>query len=393
MNKPWSALSEALLPCQRALFDIPREVCFLNAASWSPLPLASQEAGRIGVARKGQPWKLGPEFAPTQHQRARAAAASLINADPDDVALISSISYGVATAAKLLTVPAGARVLVLEDDHSSPVLEWMTRAPQQGFTVEVVRRPDDGDWTAAVLAAIERRGAPPLALLSISSVHWSDGGLVDLEAVAPAARAHRAALLIDATHSAGVLPLDVCVLDPDFLVFPTYKWVLGPYGRAFLYIAKRRQDGVPLEQTSYGRRAVVAEHVPYLADTAYVAGARRFDMGERDHFVSLEMAAIGMEMMARWGSAAVVERLHMLTDRLAAALADCPIHIAPPRVRSPHILSLSFPHGMPERLTARLAAQNVYVAPRLGRVRISPHVYNDEADVDRFVATFVNTMN
>jgi selenocysteine lyase/cysteine desulfurase len=388
MNKPWSVATDALLPCQRALFDIPREVCFLNAASWSPLPLASQEAGRIGVARKGQPWKLGPEFAPAQYQRARVAAANLINADPDDVALISSVSYGVATAAKLLTVPAGARVLVLEDDHSSPVLEWMTRAPKQNFTVEVVRRPDDGDWTAAVLAAIERHGAPPLALVSISSVHWSDGGLVDLDAVAPTARARGAALLIDATHSAGVLALDVRALDPDFLVFPTYKWVLGPYGRAFLYVARRRQDGVPLEQTSYGRRAVAAERVPYFADTAYVAGARRFDMGERDHFVSLEMAALGMELMARWGSAGVIARLRILTERLAAGLGDCGVTIAPPRVRAPHILSLSFPHGMPEPLFERLAAENVYVASRLGRLRISPHVYNDETDVDRFLAVF-----
>jgi selenocysteine lyase/cysteine desulfurase len=392
MNKPWPAPTDALLPCQRALFDIPREVCFLNAASWSPLPLVSQEAGRIGVARKGQPWKLGPEFAPAQHQRARAAAARLINADPEDIALISSVSYGVATAAKLITVPAGARVLVLEDDHSSPVLEWMTRAPQQGFTVEVVRRPEDGDWTAAVLAAIERPGAPPLALVSISSVHWSDGGLVDVAAVAAAARRQGAAFLIDATHSAGVLALDARAVDPDFLVFPTYKWVLGPYGRAFLYIAKRRQNGVPLEQTSYGRGSVVAERAPYLADTTYVSGARRFDMGERDHFISLEMAAMGMELVAQWGSAAIVARLRMLTDRLAAGLADCPVHIAPPRVRAPHILSLSFPRGMPEGLTKRLAGENVYVAPRLGRVRISPHVYNDEADVDRFVATFRKLM-
>src|ERR1043166_6841219 len=112
MNKPWSAPTDAL-PCQRALFDIPRVVCFLNAASWSPLPLASQEAGRAAVARKGQPWKLGPEFAPAQYQRARVAAARLINADADDVALISSISYGVATAAKLLTIPAGTRGLGL----------------------------------------------------------------------------------------------------------------------------------------------------------------------------------------------------------------------------------------------------------------------------------------
>jgi len=388
VNKPWPVPTDALLPCQRALFDIPREVCFLNAASWSPLPLASQEAGRVGVARKGQPWKLGPEFAPAQHQRARVAAARLINADPDDVALISSVSYGVATAAKLITVPAGARVLVLEDDHSSPALEWMTRAPQQGFTVEVVRRPEDGDWTAAVLAAIDRPGGPLLALVSISSVHWSDGGLVDVAAVAAAARRHGGAFLIDATHSAGVLALDVRAIDPDFLVFPTYKWVLGPYGRAFLYVAKRRQEGVPLEQTSYGRGSVVAERAPYLADTTYVAGARRFDMGERDHFISLEMAAIGMELVAQWGSAAVVARLRMLTDRLAAGLADCPVHIAPPRVRAPHILSLSFARRMPEGLTERLTVENVYVAPRLGRVRISPHVYNDEADVDRFVEVF-----
>jgi selenocysteine lyase/cysteine desulfurase len=392
MNKPWPAPTDALLPCQRALFDIPREVCFLNAASWSPLPRESQEAGRIAVARKGQPWKLGPEFAPAQYQRARVAASRLINADPDDVALISSVSYGVATAAKLLPVPAGTRVLVLEDDHSSPVLEWMTRAPQQRFTVEVVRRPDDSDWTAAVLAAIERRGAPPLALVSISSVHWSDGGVVDFERVAPAARAAGAALVIDATHSAGVLPLDVRALDPDFLVFPTYKWVLGPYGRALLYIAKRRQDGVPLEQTSYGRRAVAAERAPYFADTSYVAGARRFDMGERDHFISLEMAAIGMELMARWGSAAVVARLRMLTDRLAAGFADCAVRIAPARVRAPHVLSLSFPRGVPEGLFDRLAAENIYVASRLGRLRISPHVYNDEADVDRSAAVFRNIM-
>jgi selenocysteine lyase/cysteine desulfurase len=393
MNRPWSGPTDtALLPSQRALFDIPREVCFLNAASWSPLPLASQEAGRVGVARKGQPWKIGAEFAAAQHQRARAAAARLIDADPADVALISSVGYGVATAAKVLTVPAGARVLVLEDDHSSPVLEWMTRAPREGFSVEVVRRPDDGDWTAALLAAIDQRGAPPLALVSISSVHWSDGGLVDLAKVAAAARAHGAAFLIDATHSAGVLALDVGALDPDFLVFPTYKWTLGPYGRAFLYIARRRQDGVPLEQTAYGRRAVAAERVPYMADTAYVDGARRFDMGERDHFVSLEMAAIGMEMMARWGSDAVVARLRMLTDRLAADLADCAVQIPQPRVRAPHVLSLSFPHGMPARLTERLAAENIHVAARLGRIRISPHVYNDEEDADRFVAAFRKIM-
>jgi selenocysteine lyase/cysteine desulfurase len=381
-------VGNGILPSQRALFDIPREICFLNAASWSPLPIAAQEAGRVGVARKGRPWTIEPEFASRQHERARRAAARLINAAPDDVALISSVSYGVAAAAKVLTVAAGSRVLLLENDHSSAVLEWMTRATDQGLIVDVVPQPDDGDWTAAVLAAIERPGAPRVGLASISSVHWSDGGLVDMDRVASALRAQGAALLVDATHAVGVIRLDVQTLDPDFLVFPTYKWLLGPYGRAFLYIAKRHQSGVPLEQTSYGRRAIASDREPYFRDISFVLDGRRFDMGERDHFISLEMASIGMELLSTWSADAVKARLGMLTARLADALRNSGVLVPDESVRAPHILSLRFPNGMPEGLIERLAAHGVYVAPRIGRMRISPHVYNDEEDMDRFVSTF-----
>jgi selenocysteine lyase/cysteine desulfurase len=378
-----------MLPSQRALFDLPREICYLNAAGWSPLPLAVQEAGRAGVARKGRPWELAPDFAAAQHERARASAARLIGADPDDVALIPSVGYGVATAGKALgPLAAGSRVLVLEDDHSSPVLEWVTRAPAEGFAVETVRRPGDGDWAAALLEAIERPGAPPVAVASVSSVHWSDGGALALDAVAQSLRARGAALVVDATHGVGVVRTDVAALDPDFLVFPTYKWTLGPYGRAFLYVAKRRQaEGVPLEQTSHGRRGVAADRVPYLRDLSFAPGARRFDMGERDHFISLEMAAVGMEMMAGWGADAVAERLRALTDRMAEGLRGAAggVRVAGARTRAPNLLCLEFPDGMPGGLVERLAAEGVHVAARVGRVRVSPHVYNDEEDADRFV--------
>jgi selenocysteine lyase/cysteine desulfurase len=372
-----------MLSSQRPLFDIPREICFLNAASWSPLPLATQEAGRVGAARKGRPWLIDQAFIVAQNDRARSAAARLLHADPGDIALISSVAYGVATAAKALTVPAGSRVLVLQDDHSSPTLEWMTRSGAGGFTLEVVQRPSDGDWTQALIAAIERPGAARIALASIASVHWSDGGVVDLGVVGAALRARSAALLVDATQSAGVLPLDVRALDPDFVVFPTYKWTLGPYGRAFLYVAKRNQDAIPLEQTSHGRRAVRAEQTIYFSDTRYVAGARRFDMGERDHFISLEMASIGMEMVAGWGCEAIIGWIATLTKRLAEAMAGLDISVPDARVRAPHILSLSLPGGLPQGLIEQLAAEHIYVAPRLGRLRISPHVYNDESDIDK----------
>ena len=377
-----------MLPSQRALFDIPEHICYLTAASVGPLPLAVKAAGEIGVARKAQPWAIEADNARKQFERARTAAARLINADPDDVALISSVSYGIATAGKVLTVPAGSRVLLLQDDHSSPVLEWQGRSAAQGFTTEVVARPDDGDWTAALLAAIERSGAPPVGMASISSVHWADGGVIDLDRIAAALKMHGAKFVIDATHGAGVMDIDVRRLDPDFLVFPTYKWVLGPYGRAFLYVAKRWQDGVPIEQAGSGRRAIGSERAPYMRDSAYVANARRYDMGERDHYISLEMASIGMELVASWGSDAIIERLRMLTDRLADGLRNSGVLVSDPKVRAPHILSLRFPNGMPDDLIDRLAAENVFVTPRLGLMRISPHVYNDEGDVDRFVSTF-----
>ena len=377
-----------MLPCQRDLFDIPRDVCFLNAAAWSPLPFAVQEAGRIGVARKGQPWKLDAEFMSRQYERARRAAAALIGAEPGDIALIPSVGYGVSTAGKVMSLPRGSRVLVLQDDHTSPVLEWMSRAEEGGFTVEQVKQPGDGDWTSSVLEAMARKDAAPLSLVSISSVHWSDGGAIDLPRIAEAARQAGAALLVDATHDAGVRRIDVKTLDPDFLIFPTYKWVLGPYGRAFLYVAKRHQNGVPLEQTAPARKGVAAEQKVYFRDLSYADGARRYDMGERDHFITLEMAAVGMEMMAGWGNDPIVARLAMLTDRLADGLANCGVRVIDRKLRAPHLLCLQFPKGMADDLPQKLTAENVYAAPRLGRLRISPHVYNDEQDVDRFVDVF-----
>ena len=381
-----------MLNSQRELFDVPRDICYLNAASYSPLPLKTIQAGRAAVLRKGRPWTLPASFANEQHERARAAAARLINAEASDIALTPSVGYGVSTAAKLLTIPRGSRVIVLENDHSSPVLEWHARADTQGFVIETVSQPDDGDWTSAVLAVVERRGAPKLALASISSVHWSDGGLLDLDAIGRVLKRQGAVFLVDATHHVGVLPLDVKNLDPDFVFFPTYKWLIGPYGRAFMYAAKRHQGGVPLEQTSSGRRVVRSDQKPYFADLRYQPDARRFDMGERDHFISMEMAAIGMEMMAEWGTDAVVGRLKMLTERIAEGLRGTGVGAPATRFRAPHILSLAFVGGMPPELIAGLAEEDVYVAPRLGRMRVSPHVYNDETDADRFVAALTRRL-
>jgi selenocysteine lyase/cysteine desulfurase len=111
-------------------------------------------------------------------------------------------------------------------------------------------------------------------------------------------------------------------------------------------------------------------------------------MGERDHFISLEMASLGIERMAAWGCKAITERLAALTARLSDGLRSNRLDIPEADVRAPHILSIGFRDGMPERMIENLAAEQIYVAPRLGRIRVSPHVYNDEADIDRFVSAF-----
>jgi selenocysteine lyase/cysteine desulfurase len=217
-------------------------------------------------------------------------------------------------------------------------------------------------------------------------VHWSDGGAIDIDKVGAALKRQGALFLIDATHAVGVIAMDVTRLDPDFVIFPTYKWLLGPYGRAFIYVAKRHQNGIPLEQTGFGRRGVQSDAEIYFSDLSYAPGARRFDMGERDHFIAMEMAAIGMEMMAEWGADAVAERLKMLTDRIAAGLSGSNLRLMDPKFRCPHILSLGFAGGLPGGLVDGLAEEGIYVAARLARMRLSPHVFNDEEDIDRFVA-------
>jgi selenocysteine lyase/cysteine desulfurase len=106
----------------------------------------------------------------------------------------------------------------------------------------------------------------------------------------------------------------------------------------------------------------------------------------------MEMAAIGMEMMAEWGAPAIAQRLAMLTKRIAEQVRPLGLAVPHERLRAPHILSLGFRDGMPNGLVERLAAEGVYVAARLGRLRVSPHVYNDEADADRFVETLARRL-
>jgi selenocysteine lyase/cysteine desulfurase len=236
MSLPQSAGAPAL-PGQRLLFDIPDDVAFLNCAYMSPLPKASAAAGERGLARKLRPWMMTPDDFFSASEAVRAGFANLINAAPDDIAFAPAVSYGMAQAAANIPLKRTQTIVTLAEQFPSNVYPWMDLAERTGAQFIAVPRPPDDDWTAALLGAIDAA----TGVVAVPHCHWTDGGLIDLEAVGAACRRVGAVLCVDGTQSVGALPFDVKRLDPDYLAVASYKWLLGPYSFGFLYVAPRRQ--------------------------------------------------------------------------------------------------------------------------------------------------------
>lgn len=371
-----------MLPSHRELFEVPREVAYLNNGAFTPLPRPVREAGEAGVAAKSRPWTMDPEATRLGAEAVRAAAARFIGATADDIAIVPSAAYGVATAAANLLVERGTRILLIEGEFPSLALQWAELAASHGAVLDVVARPTDGDWTAALLSRISEHGLPPVGIAALTPLVWTDGSLIDLETIIPVLRNGGAAIVVDVTQAAGVLPLDVGRLCADYLVFPTYKWLLGPYTLAFLYAAPHRQGGRPLEHYAFNHEGGAE---PFMGRPGpLVASARRFDMGQRFNPVSLPMALAGMELLHGWGRAALAERLRATTDRLAEAAQACGLQPVSRRFRPPHLLGLRVSAGVAGPVVAALARDGVHVAERGGVIRVGAHIYNDEEDSGRF---------
>jgi selenocysteine lyase/cysteine desulfurase len=371
------------LPSQRHLFDIPDDVAFLNCAYMSPLPKASVTAGEAGLRRKSRPWTVAPADFFTGSEAVRGAFAQLINARADDIAIIPAVSYGMAQAANNVTLAKSQTIVTLAEQFPSNVYPWMELAERSGAAFLSVPRPADDDWTAALLARVDAS----TAVVAVPHCHWTDGGLIDLVAVGAACRRVGAALCIDGTQSVGALPLDVNRVDPDYLAVGGYKWMLGPYSLGYLYVAPRRQQGRPIEHNWLMRRDSedFAGLVNYQRD--FQPGARRFDVGERSNFALMPAAGASIELLLGWGVANIQATLRRRTDAIAErARAEFGIDSVPDARRAGHYLGLRFAGGVPADLPARLAASNVHVSVRGSAMRVTPHVWNTDADVVRLFA-------
>jgi selenocysteine lyase/cysteine desulfurase len=376
------------IACQRHLFDIPDSVAWFNTAYMGPLLRSAMAAGIAGLTRKERPWQISAADFFEGPEAARAAFAALVGASADDIAIVPSASYGLGTAAAILPLAQGQTVLVMEGEFPSQYYPWAARAAAVGASILTVPAPVDGDWTGAVLRRLDRS----VATAALSHCHWADGGLLDLETIAAACRSQGTALALDLTQSAGVVPISVAAVQPDFLVAATYKWLLGPYGLGFMYVAPQWHDARPLEGGWASRAG--AEDFAGLANytNEFQPGARRFDVGERSNFALLPVAMAALAQIAEWTPEGIAATLADVTAGLAERLAGIGLTAGAAHLRSPHLLGLRLPEGVPDTLSERLAARQIYTSRRGGMLRIAPHLHVNAADCDRLVEALTQVL-
>jgi len=371
-----------MIPCQRDLFSMPDDVAYFNCAYTSPLLVHAESAGKQAVMQKSAPWELTTDFFFTCLNENRALFASLVNAAPTDIAVIPSVSYGIALAARNIPVEAGQTLVVLQDQFPSNIYSWLRLARSHGAEIVSVPRPSDSNWTPAVLDAISSR----TAVAALPHCHWTDGTLIDLKVIGKKCRACGTALVVDGTQSLGAMPFSVKDIQPDFLITTAHKWLLGPYSYGFCYVAPRWQQGVPLEENWLNRENSedFARLVQYRE--AYLDGAKRFDAGEASNFILAPIAGAALQQILSWGVDQIAATLRARTDAIAARATSIGLEVAPAANRAPHMLGLRHPQGFPDDLPASLAQANVFASARGDSIRIAPHVYNNDKDVDRLFA-------
>ncbi len=370
------------LPSQRHLFDIPDDVAYLNCAYMGPLLHTAIEAGERGVRAKARPWGIGPDDFFKDGEHARELFARVIGADAEGVALVPSASYGLSCAARNVRLSPGDRIIVLADQFPSNVYVWREAARSSGASLVTVARPADDDWSHAVLAAVDER----TAVVALPHCHWTDGGLLNLNRIGAHCREVGAALVLDLTQSAGALQFDTAEVQPDYIVCAGYKWLLGPYSLGLLWVAPAHRDGKPIEYNWSVRAGAedFARLVSYRDE--YRPGARRFDVGENANFVLVPMLNTALEQILEWGVATIEETLALRTARIAERATGLGFRALPETARAGHFLGLRFPDGEPpDGLAAEFAAERVYVSVRGSSIRVTPHLYNTDADVERFL--------
>jgi selenocysteine lyase/cysteine desulfurase len=379
------------LACQRDLFDIPRDVCYLNSAYMSPIPRPVRDAGAVGLDRRATPWQIGAEDFFEPAETARRLIGELIDASPEHIALVPNAANAIAVVAKNHVVRPGRQIVVLGDQFPSNVYSWRALRAQ-GARISVVEAPGAGAsrgrrWNERLLASIGR----DTDLVAIESAHWTDGTLFDLQAVGRRCREVGALFVVDATQTIGIEPVDIGSIFVDALVAHPYKSMLAGYGLGFAYFGDRLADGSPLEESWLMRRG--SEDFSRLVDyqDSYAPGMRRYDTSTRINLSLVGMLSAALELFRRWQSPRVRDYCREVSGRLVDCARRAGYETPEDGEHAAHIFGIRPPQGTDlQALRRALQSRHVHVSVRGDAIRVSPHVYNDELDIERFADVLNN---
>jgi len=373
------------------------EKVFLDAACIS---LASRPA--VEAIRKFLDLALVcPLDSSTQHHifmdemraAARPAAARLINADEDEMALVESTSHGLSLAANAIPLVSGDRILLSDLEFLEVAVPW-TQKRTNGIEIDVVPN-HQGEVRAEDFAD---RLTPRTRVIVISAVQWTNGYRCDLAAFSKLCHERRIWLVVDAIQQVGAIPLDVRQTPVDILACGGHKWLNSPFGCGFLYI---RGNALPhlnpplpgylsLQDPAGGWGEYF--HTPTttpVRDYQFVSAARRYENGGTANYPGAVGLAAALKLMDEVGHKNIAAHIYSLTDQLLTGLDHLPVSIVTPRARDNRSGIVTFSVGSVEdnvKLMKRLLEKKILVSVRytsqVGGIRVSCHFYNSPEDIE-----------
>jgi selenocysteine lyase/cysteine desulfurase len=310
----------------------------------------------------------------------RAASALLLGARHEDIAVGSSATDFLSSLAWAMLPRADQVIVGTETAFPSAIYPWQRVARHVGCEVRLARADDQGFIDPdELLHLIDER----TAIVALSHVEYRTGQIYDLAALASKAHEHGALLVVDATQSVGQVPVDVKKTGVDALVSAGYKWLCGPFGAAILYLAPELQRS--LDPGTVGWRSHRAIWELRADRYEFPNSARRFEASTMAYG-----CAVGLARAVEYLNGVGIERISAhnlaLVDMLASELESRGGQVQLPEGQTGRssIVAVSFPGRDPDEIAARLGEADVIVSVR-DSVRISPHLYNDQDDVDRLV--------
>ncbi|MFA0922980.1 aminotransferase class V-fold PLP-dependent enzyme [Xanthomonas fragariae] len=365
-------------------FALPIEITYLDTASRGPLLRAVQAVAHQAIDAMATPWQLPFDAWLHDIEHLRGLAAGLFDNDADGVAMVPSAAHGLATAARNLPLQRGEAVLLLERQFPSNLLIWQRRCAEVGAYIVAVSTTTGDALTDAVLQAIAQ--TPALRIVTLPHAYWLDGRALDLDRIGAQVHACGAALVLDLSQSLGVLPIDLRRWRPDFVVSVGHKWLLGPMGLAWLWVAPQwRAHGVPIEEHWIGRDAGSSWEFPVATAPLYRSGARRFDAGGVADPLRVAMATMALQQVAAWEPARIAEALGALTAQWDVGLHARGLGSWCTPGHAPHLTALRPPADQLEAVATTLGALGVICTRRHGRLRIAPHLSVTEHALSRLI--------